>query len=450
MPPAFPECVPVLTDGVVTLRAHQPQDADRIAEQCQDRLTWRFTTVPHPYGPQDAHSFLGHVQDAWNDPAGSRYWAVTDATDAFHGSLDLRFDNDGRASIGVAPHPQAWGRGLMARAVRLACGWAFAHGTEVIHWAAVAGNWASRRVAWACGFTMHGLVPGLLGSGGRGVHDGWLGTLRRTDAMTPQGHWFDPPVLQGASLRLRPWRDDDAGHLVDPDADAQRFMPWGAAPFVADFAGWMLARDTRMADGEGIYWCIADRDTDRPAGHLQLFRLDQTMSAGSAEVGYWLLPRERGRARMGEALGLLRGFAFGSPGLGGLGLHRLAAGTDAANTASNAVLRRAGFTQIGVEHEIMAGPDGTHSDGLLWELMAGADAPGGDQAPTIEGTAVRLRSWRRTDAGGIVQACTDAQTRHWLAGLPDPYDEDTALAYVEHARACTASGAAVYWAVAAM
>ncbi|HEX2705842.1 MAG TPA: GNAT family N-acetyltransferase, partial [Candidatus Lustribacter sp.] len=51
-------------------------------------------------------------------------------------------------------------------------------------------------------------------------------------------------------------------------------------------------------------------------------------------------------------------------------------------------------------------------------------------------------------AGRVAAACQDETTRHWLTGLPDPFDEDTALAYVEHARASTASGSEVYWAVA--
>jgi hypothetical protein len=54
MPRRFLDDVPVLTDGTVRLRAHCPQDAVAIVEQCTDPESMRFTTVPRPYGPRTA------------------------------------------------------------------------------------------------------------------------------------------------------------------------------------------------------------------------------------------------------------------------------------------------------------------------------------------------------------------------------------------------------------
>src|SRR6476620_8435019 len=50
-PETSPETPPVtlLTDGVVTLRAHSVDDADAIVEQSSDPESLRWTTVPRPY-----------------------------------------------------------------------------------------------------------------------------------------------------------------------------------------------------------------------------------------------------------------------------------------------------------------------------------------------------------------------------------------------------------------
>jgi len=51
-------------------------------------------------------------------------------------------------------------------------------------------------------------------------------------------------------------------------------------------------------------------------------------------------------------------------------------------------------------------------------------------------------------AAAVVEACSDPTTRHWLADLPDPYDERAALAYVHSREEEHARGAGVYWCAA--
>ena len=57
----FPNCVPVLSDGWVLLRAHSPADAPGIVEQCADPTSIRWTTVPVPYGLDDARTWLAQI-----------------------------------------------------------------------------------------------------------------------------------------------------------------------------------------------------------------------------------------------------------------------------------------------------------------------------------------------------------------------------------------------------
>ena len=54
----FPDDVPVLTDGIVTLRAPPLADVGGVLEQCTDPVSQRWTTVPVPYTREDAQRFV--------------------------------------------------------------------------------------------------------------------------------------------------------------------------------------------------------------------------------------------------------------------------------------------------------------------------------------------------------------------------------------------------------
>jgi RimJ/RimL family protein N-acetyltransferase len=104
----------------------------------------------------------------------------------------------------------------MSRAVRLLLPWAFrpaadgGMGLVVVHWRAHVGNWASRRVAWACGFRMEGTVRGLCAQ--RGLqHDAWIGSigLMKLDGPTPDreiGYWAHPDA-RGRGVVTRAMRE---------------------------------------------------------------------------------------------------------------------------------------------------------------------------------------------------------------------------------------------------
>src|SRR5690242_14953378 len=142
-----PVVAPVLTDGVVTLRAHQDSDEAAAVEQCRDPESVRWTSAPQPYGPEQARAFISAAARGWAQ-GGNRVWAVEvldplTGRPRFAGSIDYRPDGAGAAELGFGLHPAVRGRGLMARAARLAIGYAFDRdGIEVMHWRAYVGNWA--------------------------------------------------------------------------------------------------------------------------------------------------------------------------------------------------------------------------------------------------------------------------------------------------------------------
>ncbi len=369
----FPDAVPELADDRVRLRAHRLEDAARIVEQSIDPASLAHTTVPRLYGHRDARHFLDLIEEGWNDPDGVRYWAIAAADDpdaTFLGTIDLRPQGrHGVAETGFGLHPEGRGRGLMSSALRLAARHWFDTGGIRLYWRANRGHVASWRVAWACGFTFHATLPDLLDHPDR-VFDGWVASLAVGEPMAPRTPWFDPPVLEGARVRLRPWRDEDAGAVEAPNHPAHH-MPPEAAPTAETFGQWLGRRREYLMRGTGIQWCIADAATDRALGDIGVFVRSGVMDGDTAELGYQLFPSARGRGLATGAARLVTAYALRSRDEGGLGLRRLTAETAADNEASNGVLRALGFTTWGREPAVDPLPDGGYGDGLHWQLLLG-------------------------------------------------------------------------------
>jgi RimJ/RimL family protein N-acetyltransferase len=267
-----------------------------------------------------------------------------------------------------------------------------------------------------------------------------------------------PPVFETTRLRLRPWQETDApGPGEGPDADSLRFMPSGAQPGPDDFLTWLAQRRQDMNTGADLHWCIADMTSDAMLGNVQIFRMGPVQGRFQGELGYWLRPGARGCGIIGEALKPVIVHAFTPLKNGGLGLRRLHAATDSDNHTSQSILRSAGFTLWGADHQAWRRTDGSLSDGTYFELLAGSDHCATAVEPiTLEANPpkaggaprVRLRKWRHTDAERVIEACSDERTRYWLAGLPSPYTLDHAHSYIAGRSAEASEGKALSWCVA--
>jgi len=273
-----------------------------------------------------------------------------------------------------------------------------------------------------------------------------------TPSHQPPHH---PPVFETTRLRLRPWRDADTpGAGQGPDDDSLRFMPAGAQPGPDDFPAWLARRRAEMDTGQDLHWCVADAATDAMLGNVQVFRMGPAQDRYQGELGYWLRPGARGRGILGEALTPVIAHALTPVEGGGLGLTRLHAATDSDNHRSRAVLRAAGFTQWGADHQGWRRADGSLSDGTYFELLASQplsfiERPDlAVEAITLEGHGVRLRQWRHTDADRIVQACNDERTQHWLGSLPSPYTLQDAHAYIAGRHVDISEGKGLFWCMA--
>jgi len=380
----WPEDVPRVTDGKVSLRAHREHDLDAIVEMCRDPLSRRWAAnLPDPYGPGDAEAFLREsVAPGW-ELGTSRGWAI-EAIDSsglprFAGNVDIRGGPD--ATIGFVLHPWARGHGVMSGAVRLALRWCFAEaGIELVSWMSQVGNVASRRVAWAAGFTFHTTMPRVLRRGGPAT-DAWIATVLPGDDLRPKTRWLSPTVLQGDRVRLRPFADSDINKIVEACSDA-RTSHWLAmlpAPYTEVAAReYLHSRPVNESLARGVTWCIADLESDSLLGCIGLMDLD--MDRASGEVGYWTHPDARGRGIMTEAAALAVAHALDAIAGGGLGLRRLELLAAAGNTASIEVARRAGFVQVGRERQAELLRDGTYDDLITFDLLASHWRPG--QRPT--------------------------------------------------------------------
>ncbi len=369
---------PRLDDGQhpdpIVLRPLTLADVDAELAMCQDPQMQRWTTVPVPYTREHAMDFIAKVAAGWQAGTSLELGieALDDAgTPRLAGNLGLRPDGAGAATVGFALAPWARGRGVMSRALRMMLTWGFAEvDLQVVHWEANEGNWASRRVAWACGFRLEGLVRGLLVA--RGVrYDGWLASIVRGDPMTPVHPWLTVPHIVGERVAMRPWHEDDVPRVAEACSDvrSQAWLPQLPSPYQLSDAQWYVrTREEQHATARGLYWCIADPADDRCLGSIALMGLAGPDAA--AEIGFWTHPDARGRGVMTAATRQAVRHAVVPVGDGGLGMSRVTLRAASRNAASNVVAQAAGMQRVGLARGAERLRDGSVDDFVLYDVLA--------------------------------------------------------------------------------
>ncbi|MGH3446632.1 MAG: GNAT family N-acetyltransferase [Nocardioidaceae bacterium] len=370
-----PDDIPVLTDGVVTLRASRPEDADGVYEQCTDPVTQQLTTVPAPYTRQHAEDFLARRRAKWEDGSDWGFSIEADGgaePSSFGGSISVRQLAPGLAEVAYGAHPAVRGKGVMTRALRLICDWAFeAKQIQTMVWQARAGNLASWRAAWRNGFTFEGSMRAAMPQRGALV-DGWRARLLSTDTHEPKTRWLETPRLAGHNVVLRPLEATDEERCLETTNDPAA-VHWltivPTFPHDADaFRQTLLDKPLGSSLGRSVTWAMADPDDGRYLGTINLFGIGG-MDYASAEFGYWAHPDARGRGVTTEAVRLVTAHAFTSAEQGGLGLERVSLGAAEGNIGSQRVARAAGFTETGHNRHSYDLPDGSVVDMVLFDLL---------------------------------------------------------------------------------
>jgi RimJ/RimL family protein N-acetyltransferase len=176
-----------------------------------------------------------------------------------------------------------------------------------------------------------------------------------------------PDELRGASVLLRPYRDDDAEALFESiHASREHLRPWVSwvdrRQTIDDtrevvrrmMAQWLLREELAL----GIW----EAASGRHLGECGLHHIDWRLRRFA--IGYWLRASAEGRGAMTEAARLLIDFAFD-----GLRANRVELTCDALNTRSAAVAERLGFVrEARLRNEELA-RDGTLRDTLVYALI---------------------------------------------------------------------------------
>ena len=141
------------------LRPWRPDDAPAVFAVCQDPEIARWVTIPQPFERSDADAFIENALTMWRDGTGAPFAIVDAVTDGLLGAV-TRFGPDGhQATFGLWLAPDARGRGVGARSLRLVSDWTFAT-TAAIRLDAfiMVGNEASDRMVERAGFRREGVL----------------------------------------------------------------------------------------------------------------------------------------------------------------------------------------------------------------------------------------------------------------------------------------------------
>lgn len=175
------------------------------------------------------------------------------------------------------------------------------------------------------------------------------------------------PILEGARVRLRPYRAEDREALLAVFGDPRVVRYWSFAPWtsLADADAYLaplLAPPAPDDEPASVPWAIADLATDALLGTTTIFALQREQQR--AEVGYSLASAHQGRGLALEAVTLALGYAFDI-----LGLRRVEADVDPRNLPSCKLLERLGFQREGLLRERW-NVNGEICDTALYGLLA--------------------------------------------------------------------------------
>lgn len=146
-------------------------------------------------------------------------------------------------------------------------------------------------------------------------------------------------------MALRLWVEEDAPAIVtacNGDEEIARWLDQVPQPYrLADAREYLAMCRRGWKDSTLATFAITDARTGEVLGSIGIHWIDLPNAVG--EVGYWLSREARGRGVATRALRLVSRWAIGEQGIARLQLR-----ADVANTASQRVAERAGFTREGV------------------------------------------------------------------------------------------------------
>ena len=183
-------------------------------------------------------------------------------------------------------------------------------------------------------------------------------------------------AIEAPRLRLVPVADAHLDDLmaVNGDDEVTRFVPYATWRSRADAESWLARMAKIVETGTAHQLVVLRRDDARSIGTLLLFRHDE--GSKRIELGYALGRAWWGQGLMREAVDAACGHAFTA-----LGIRRIEAEVNPANTASCALLARVGFVHEGTARQRYTGKGATYDVNLYGLLASDRPAPGASTAP---------------------------------------------------------------------
>lgn len=177
-----------LTVDELVLRPWRATDAPAVLVACQDADIRRWVAMPDPFQAADADAFIEEAGAMWRDGTGATFAVADAATDRVLGAV-TRFGPDGHLStFGCWVAPDARGRGVGSRALRLLAEWTFATTRTLrIDGYIMAGNDASERMVVRLGWQREGLLRAWHMRPDGTLVDCVVYSLVRGDAVPPPG-----------------------------------------------------------------------------------------------------------------------------------------------------------------------------------------------------------------------------------------------------------------------
>ncbi|MFF0473214.1 GNAT family N-acetyltransferase [Streptomyces sp. NPDC004284] len=176
-------------------------------------------------------------------------------------------------------------------------------------------------------------------------------------------------LAAGPRVGLRPFSPADAEEFTARARESRELhRPWLFPPCTVEayavYAGALIEEPARAG------FLVCERDGGGIAGFVNVNNIVRGAFRSGA-LGYGAFAHAAGRGLLTEALGLLLGHAFGP-----MELHRLEANIQPGNTASRALVRRAGFRLEGFS-PAMLHIDGAWRDHERWAVTAPDETPAG-------------------------------------------------------------------------
>ncbi|MFF0434189.1 GNAT family N-acetyltransferase [Streptomyces sp. NPDC004327] len=172
-------------------------------------------------------------------------------------------------------------------------------------------------------------------------------------------------VAVGARVGLRPFTPGDADEFIARAWQSRELHePWLFPPLTAETYAAYAAQ--LIGNPERVGLLVCDTADGSIAGFINI---NNIVRGGflSGALGYGAFAHAAGRGLLTEGLGLVLAHAFGP-----LGLHRLEANIQPGNTASRALVRRAGFRLEGFSPAMLF-IDGAWRDHERWAITSDTD-----------------------------------------------------------------------------